>query len=148
MSLSAGDAFAARTLLADLLAHQPAGASKPAMSSLALEACLRRASELDRTGIALDTHVAEIDRLTAEGIFLERQLESEMPMLGGYDEARLKDYQARVIRHEAIAKNFSVSFRSTSSGRKTMTRRSPSSSTIARWDLAPPISPRSKPSWG
>lgn len=110
MSLSAGDAFAARTLLADLLAHQPAGASKPAMSSLALEACLRRASELDRTGIALDTHVAEIDRLTAEGIFLERQLESEMPMLGGYDEARLKDYQARVIRHEAIAKKFQREF--------------------------------------
>ena len=43
-------------------------------------------------------------------IFLERQLESEMPMLGGYDEAGLKDYQARMIRHEAIAQKFQSEF--------------------------------------
>ncbi len=76
------------------------------MSRLALEACLLRAQELDRTGIALDYEVAEIDRLEAEGVFLERQLESEMPMLEGYDKAALKDYQDRVVRHEAIAKKF------------------------------------------
>jgi len=106
----AGGAQAARTLLADLLARQPAGVGRAEMSSLALEACLRQAQALDRTGLALDYQVTEIDRLTAEGIFLERQLESEMPMLGGYDEAGLKDYQARVIHHEAIAKKFQREF--------------------------------------
>ena len=110
LALGAGEAEAARTLLADILARKPASAGEPAMSRLALEACLRRAQELDRTGIALDYRVAEIDRLTAEGIFLERQLESEMPMLGGYDEAALKDYRTRVVRHEAIAKKFQREF--------------------------------------
>jgi hypothetical protein len=106
----AGEAQAARTLLADLLARRPASAGEPAMSRLALEACLLRAQELDRTGVALDYEVVEIDRLAAEGMFLERQLESEMSALGGYDEAALKDYQARVIRHEAIAKKFQSEF--------------------------------------
>jgi len=111
ITLSAGgEAFAARTLLADLLARKPAGAATPAMSRLALEACLRQAQQLDRTGIALDYQVAEIDRLAAEGVFLERQLEAEMSALGGYDEAELKDYQARVVRHEAIAEKFQSEF--------------------------------------
>lgn len=110
LALAAGEAQAARTLVADLLARKPAAAGEPAMSRLALEACMRQAQELDRTGIALDDRVAEIDRLTAEGIFLERQLEAEMPMLGGYDEAGLKDYQVRAIRHEAIAKKFQREF--------------------------------------
>ena len=106
LALVPGSAFAARTLLADLLARKPAGAGEPAMSRLALEACLLRAQELDRTGIVLDYQVAEIDRLAAEGVFLERQIESEMGALGGYDEAALQDYQARVVHHEAIAKKF------------------------------------------
>jgi hypothetical protein len=110
LSLGAGEAQAARTLLADFLMRKPAGAGEPAMSRLALEACLLRAQELDRTGVALDYEVVEIDRLAAEGMFLERQLESEMSALGGYDEAALKDYQARVIRHEAIAKKFQSEF--------------------------------------
>jgi len=110
ITLGSGEASAARTLLADLLARKPASTGEPAMSRLALEACLRRAQELDRTGIALDYEVVEIDRLAAEGMFLERQLESEMTALGGYDEAALKDYQARVVRHEAIAKKFQNEF--------------------------------------
>ena len=108
--LGSGEAFAARTLVADFLKRKPADAGEPAMSRLALEACLLRAQQLDRTGIALDYQVAEIDRLAAEGMFLERQIESEMGALGGYDEAALKDYQARVVRHEAIAKKFQSEF--------------------------------------
>src|SRR5579872_6971524 len=42
-----GEATAARTLLADLMARPPAQADSKPMSALALEACLRRAQELD-----------------------------------------------------------------------------------------------------
>ena len=62
------DANAARTLLKDLMARAPAGADDPAMSELALEACVRRAQELDRTGTAIDYEIAAIDREAAEAL--------------------------------------------------------------------------------
>ena len=49
-----GEATAARTLLADLMARPPAQTGTRPMSALALEACLRRAQELDHEGIAID----------------------------------------------------------------------------------------------
>ena len=106
----AGGARAARTLLADLLARPPAAAGQPTMSDLALEACLRRARELDRTGVSVDNDVAAIDRLAAEGMFLQHQIDAEMPMLGGYDEKGLNDLQHRLIRHEELAKKFQTAF--------------------------------------
>jgi hypothetical protein len=110
LAWSVSEANAARVLLAEVLARPPVQAGQPAMSALALEACLRRADELDRTGAAVDGEVAAIDRLAAEGIFLQRQIESEMPMLGGYDEAGLNDFQRRLIRHDEIAKKFKSEF--------------------------------------
>jgi hypothetical protein len=106
----AGETQAARPLLAELLARAPVEAGKPAMTSLALQACLRLARELDRTGTAIDTEIAAIDRLAAEGIFLQNQINAELPMLGGYDEPGLNDFQHRLIRHEQLAKQFQAEF--------------------------------------
>jgi hypothetical protein len=108
--LSAREAIAARPLLAELLARAPVDASQPAMTSLALQACLRLARELDRTGSAIDTEIAAIDRLAAEGMFLQNQIDAELPMLGGYDEPGLNDFQHRLIRHEQLAKQFQAEF--------------------------------------
>ena len=80
------------------------------MSPLALEACLLKARELDTTGTAIDYEIAAIDRETAEAMFLENQINGEMPMLGGYDEPGLNDFQKRVIRHEELAKKFKAEF--------------------------------------
>ena len=107
--LSANEANAARPLLAELLARAPVEADKPAMSPLALQACLRLARELDRTGTAIDTEIAAIDRLAAEGMFLQNQIDAEL-MLGGYDEPGLNDFQHRLIRHEQLAKQFQAEF--------------------------------------
>jgi hypothetical protein len=107
---SAGQTQAARPLLAELLARAPVDAGKPAMSELALEACLRQARELDRTGEVIDYEIAAIDREAAEGMFLQNQINAELPMLGGYDEAGLHDFQRRVIRHEELAKKFQAEF--------------------------------------
>jgi hypothetical protein len=110
----ASETHAARPLLAELLARAPVDAGKPAnqpiMSPLALEACLRQARELDRTGTAIDTEIAAIDRLAAEGMFLQNQISAELPMLGGYDEPGLNDFQQRMIRHEQLAKQFQAEF--------------------------------------
>ena len=106
----AGETQAARPLLAELLARAPAAAGQPAMSPLALQACLRLARELDRTGSAIDTEIAAIDRLAAEGMFLQNQIDAELPMLGGYDEPGLNDFQHRLIRHEQLAKQFQAEF--------------------------------------
>ena len=108
--LSAGESFAARVLVAELLARAPAATGQPVMSGLALEACLRRAQELDRTGFAIDIDVVAIDRLAAEGTLLQSQIDAELPMLGGYDEKGLNDFQRRVIRHEEVARQFKIDF--------------------------------------
>ena len=106
----AGNALAARPLLAQLLARAPAAPGQPAISALALEACLRQAQDLDRSGTAIDYAIAAIDRETAEAMFLENQINAEIPALGGYDEPGLNAFQKRVIRHEELAKKFKVEF--------------------------------------
>ncbi len=108
--LGAGNAQAARPLLAELLARAPVAPGQPAMSPLALEACLLKARELDTTGTAIDYEIAAIDRETAEAMFLENQINGEIPMLGGYDEPGLNAFQKRVIRHEELAKKFKAEF--------------------------------------
>lgn len=107
--LSASDALAARVLLAELLARAPA-AGQAAMSGLALEGCLRRAGDLDRTGVALDTQVVGIDRLAAEGMMLQNQIDAELPIVGNYDEKGLNDFQRRAIRREELARQFKSDF--------------------------------------
>ena len=104
------DANAARTLLKDFMARPPAGADEPAMSVLALEACLRRAQELDRTGTAIDYEIAAIDREAAEALLLQKQLNTELPMVGAYDEPALNEFQRRVVRHEELARKFQMEF--------------------------------------
>ena len=106
--LGASQADAARPLLAELLARAPA--KQPIMSALALEACLRTARELDATGTAIDYQIAAIERETAEAMFLENQINAEVPVLGGYDEPRLNAFQKRVIRHAELAKKFKAEF--------------------------------------
>jgi hypothetical protein len=110
LAFGSNDADAARTLLADLVARPPAGSSEPAMSALALEACMARAQELDRTGTTIDYEIAAIDREAAEGVLLQNQLNAELPMLGGYDEPALIEFQRRVTRHEELAKKFQAEF--------------------------------------
>lgn len=103
------DANAARTLLKDLMARAPAGADA-AMSELALEACVRRAQELDRTGTAIDYEIAAIDREAAEALLLQKQLNAELPVVQEYDEPALNEFQRRVIRHEELARKFQMEF--------------------------------------
>jgi len=104
------DANAARTLLKDLMARAPAVTDGPAMSELALEACVRRAQELDRTGTAIDYEIAAIDREAAEALLLQKQLNAELPTVGEYDEPALNEFQRRVIRHEELAQKFQREF--------------------------------------
>ena len=104
------DANAARTLLADLMARPPAQAGTRSMSALALEACLRRAQELDREGIAIDYVIAAIDRDAAEALLLQKQINAELPVLGDFDEPALNAFQRRVIRHEELTKKFQAEF--------------------------------------
>jgi hypothetical protein len=107
---TAGVAHAARPLLAEMLARAPVASGQPALSALALEACLRKAGELDKTGTAIDYEIATIDRETAEAMFLENQINTEIPTLSGYDEPGLNAFQQRVIRHEELAKKFKAEF--------------------------------------
>jgi|SoimicMinimDraft_17_1059745.scaffolds.fasta_scaffold59114_2 hypothetical protein len=105
-----GEATAARTLLADLMARPPAQTGTRPMSALALEACLRRAQELDHEGIAIDYEIAAIDREAAEALMLQKQINAELPVLGNFDEPALNAFQRRVIRHEELTKKFHVEF--------------------------------------
>lgn len=110
LAFAFNDANAAKTLLTDLMARPPGGSGESAMSALALQACMRRAQELDRTGTAIDYEIAAIDREAAEGVLLQNQINAELPMLGNYDEPALNAFQRRVIRHEELAKKFQAEF--------------------------------------
>ncbi len=110
VSLATREASAARALLAEFMARPPAEANQPAMSTLALEACVRRALELDRTGTAIDYEIAAIDREAAEALFLQKQINMELPTVGNYGEPALNEFQRRVIRHEELAKKFQTEF--------------------------------------
>jgi hypothetical protein len=57
-----------------------------------------------------DYEIAAIDREAAEGVLLQNQLNAELPMLGGYDEPALIEFQRRVTRHEELAKKFQAEF--------------------------------------
>jgi hypothetical protein len=105
-----GEATAARTLLADLMARPLAQAGTKPMSVLALEACLRRAQELDRDGMAIDYEIAAIDREAAEALLLQKQINAELPVLGDFDESALNAFQRREIRHEELTKKFHAEF--------------------------------------
>jgi hypothetical protein len=102
--LCAGQALAARPLLAELPARPPAIGPR-AMLALALEACLCQAHDLDRTGVGIATEIAAIDRIAAEGVCLQNQTNVEHPMLGGYDEAG-----PRMDRHEQLTKKLQAGF--------------------------------------
>jgi hypothetical protein len=43
-------------------------------------------------------------------MFMQNQINAELPMLGGYDEPGLNDFQHRLIRHEQLAKQFQAEF--------------------------------------
>jgi hypothetical protein len=110
MALGATDVHAARTLLKDFMARPPANLDEPVMSTRTLEACARWAQELDRAGTAIDYEIAAIDREAAEALLLQKQLNTELPMIGAYDEPALNEFQRRVVRHEELARKFQMEF--------------------------------------
>jgi hypothetical protein len=104
------DANAAPTVLKDFMARPPAKTDEPVMSALALEACIQRAQELDRAGIAIDLEIAAIDREAAEALLLQKQLNAELPVIGAYDETALNEFQRRIVRHEELTRKFQMEF--------------------------------------
>ena len=41
---------------------------------------------------------------------LQKQLNTELPMVGAYDEPALDEFQRRVVRHEELARKFQMEF--------------------------------------
>jgi hypothetical protein len=103
-------ATAAPTVLKDFMARPPAKTDEPVISALALEACIRRAQELDRAGIAIDLEIAAIDREAAEVLLLQKQLNAELPKIGAFDETALNEFQRRVVRHDELTRKFQTEF--------------------------------------
>ncbi|MEP7030823.1 MAG: hypothetical protein ABI830_07815 [Pseudolabrys sp.] len=106
----AGSAEAARALVNDLLIRPPAAAGKLAMDRAALEACLVRARDLDIVGVEVDGEVDDADHLAAEGLILQNRINAELPMVGGFDENRLKAFEARLRRRKELATKFEADF--------------------------------------
>lgn len=101
-------ALAARPLLAELLGRAPVPAG--GMSALALEACIIRARELEKAGLALDNEVAAMDRLAAEDRLLKNRINAEIGAVNDYDEAGIKAFQERVIRQSELNRTFEAAF--------------------------------------
>jgi hypothetical protein len=102
LMLAAGQAMAERGLLDTLMARPPAAISEPAMSTLALEACLKLAASLDRTGVKIAGQGARLERLNAEHAALESQINAELDQLSHYDAQQMAAFQRRVARNDDV----------------------------------------------
>lgn len=102
LTLATSQAMAERALLDTLMARTPAAASEPAMSALALEACLKLASSLDRTGLKVAGQGALIERLSAEHAALQNQINSELDQLSHYDPQQMAAFQRRVAHNDDV----------------------------------------------
>ncbi|MGB7258700.1 MAG: hypothetical protein ACRECC_01460 [Pseudolabrys sp.] len=104
LTFGAGDAEAARGLLPQLLARAPAtGGGKAALAADKLEACLRRARDLDKTGVALDEQMSDVQRTTAEAMFLQYQNNMQLPSLDSADDQAKTDLGLRMARHDELS---------------------------------------------
>lgn len=43
-------------------------------------------------------------------MLLQRQLNTDLPFVGAYDEPALREFRRRVVRHEELAKKFQAEF--------------------------------------
>lgn len=109
--LGAGEANAARTLLADLMARPPAAeGAKPALTPGKLEACLREARDLDKTGIGLDAEISAIEQTSAEAMFLQHLINMQFARLNGADKAAIAEFEQRTHRHEELTQKFKAAY--------------------------------------
>ncbi len=102
LTLTAGLAVADSAFLARLLKRSPAALSEPAMSALALEACLKLAATLDRDGAKVASDGARIEKLTAERAALQNQINAELDQLSHYDSQQMAAFQRRVTRNDDV----------------------------------------------
>jgi hypothetical protein len=102
LMLAAGQAMAERGLLDTLMARPPAAISEPAMSTLALEACLKLAASLDRAGRTIADAGAAIERLAAQRLALRNQINAELDQLSHYDAQQMAAFQRRVAHSDDV----------------------------------------------
>lgn len=102
LTLTVGPATAERAFLAGLMARPPASASEPAMSALALEACLKLAASLDRSGAKIASDGARIRKLAAERADLQNQINAELDQLSHYDSQQMAAFQRRVTHNDDV----------------------------------------------
>jgi len=138
-------ANAARTLLAELLARPPVEPSAAVMSTPALETCVRRAQELDRTGTAIDYEIAAINREVAEGGVLAEPTQRRAARARRLRRAGgSRSFSAASSAMKSCQKNFSWNFRFIKKSRGHTRRLSLNLSAIARAASAAAISKRSR----
>lgn len=100
--LAVGPAMAEGTLLAGFLERSPVAPNQPAMSALALEACLKLAASLDSIGAKVASGGARIAKLTAERFALQDQINAELDQLSHYDAREMAAFQRRVTRNDDV----------------------------------------------
>jgi hypothetical protein len=111
LALCAGEARAARTLLADLLARPAASDdTKATLTPQRLAACMRQARELDKIGLALDGEISEIERITAEAMFLQFAINAQFPRLEGDDKEAVAEFDQRTRRHAELSGKFQTDY--------------------------------------
>jgi hypothetical protein len=101
--LSASEASALHTSLAELLGRKPVQNGSPAeLSGQKLEACLLRARDLDRAGNELDMQMLAIQDATGQAMFLQYLNRAQLPRLDNDDQAARDEFAQRSSHHDAL----------------------------------------------
>jgi len=100
-SLTGGEAQALHTSLAQFLARAPVEANA-SLSAEQVEACMKRARELDRLGNELDMQMEAIQTASGQAMFLQYLNRTQLPRLDDADQDTRSEFAQRTIQHEAL----------------------------------------------
>ena len=100
-ALFSGEAQALHTSLAQFLARASVE-TNASLNAEQVEACMRRARDLDRLGNELDMQMEAIQTASGQAMFLQYLNRAQLPRLDDADEDTRGEFAQRTVQHDAL----------------------------------------------
>src|SRR5689334_22194016 len=101
LAIASSEANALHTSLAQFLARTPVEANA-SLNADQVEACLKAAQGLDRTGNELDMQMEAIQTASGQAMFLQYLNRAQLPRLDDADDDTRNEFAQRVGQHDAL----------------------------------------------
>jgi hypothetical protein len=101
IAFAAGEAQALHTSLAQFLARTAVEAN-PSLNAAQVEACMKKAADLDRFGNELDMQMEAIQTASGQAMFLQYLNRAQLPRLDDANDGTRAEFAQRVGQHDAL----------------------------------------------